>query len=388
MVDSVVDSSGRTINNFTGDLCSLTYLEGKYQGDHPRWRNLYYARPDCYYHYPSQKDLRACFTKHKVKAVFFVGDSILRSLYIAFLDLLGVGVDEETVKKNHGAGQILTIDGVAVDFAEYWFVMHAKRVQNRLSREYKKLDIGKGDTIVVIANIGIMHTLEGACNEGNGFTRGLELFKDFIETWGKENSMNTGAGPNLRLVAYGSPTVLGLRNSGVSMAKGLKMTQIMREQLVTSTSDGSTSSAPGSDKVAKSPFAFELLDMEPLSHARFDATEDGFHYGQSLKIMQAVGLTNMICNGHDDFGAKEEGSREGRAVKKSGRRGKRGTERGGGSQAGKGAHPTRQRRQPSQQSPTTWWALCAWVALAMAAAGVGVLALRLRTTGSAEVTGT
>ena len=42
--------------------------------------------------------------------------------------------------------------------------------------------------------------------------------------------------------------------------------------------------------------------MEVLSHARIDATEDGFHYGQSLRVMQAVALTNMICNGEEDFG--------------------------------------------------------------------------------------
>lgn len=294
-VDSVLSDTGRALNRFTGDLCSLAYMGGKYQGSEPRWLNLYYARPECYYHYPSAKELRACLASHKIKAVLFVGDSILRSLYVAFLDLIDVAVDEEKVKQNHGAGpQLLKIDEVVVDFAEYWFPMHAKKIQGRLSRIYKTLDVGKGDTVVIIANMGIMHTLPGACNTGNGFMKGLGVFKDFVEKWAAENHMNTVTGPTIRGIAYGSPAVLGLRNPDVSMAKGAKMTQLLREMLA------DKAGAPSS-KGTKSPFPFELLDMGPLSHARIDATGDGFHYGQSLRVMQAVGLANMICNGHGDF---------------------------------------------------------------------------------------
>jgi len=288
----VIDGAGRSLNHFTGDLCSLTYLEGNFEGNHPRWRNLYYSRPECYYHYPSPLDLRKCISRHKIKAIIFIGDSILRSLYAAFMDLLDLSVNEASLKKSHGIGGLKQVEGTAIDFMEYWFPNQAKQIQGRFTRLCKSLNLRPGDTIVIVVNIGIMHTLPGACNDGNGFMKGLDAFKPFLESWAKDNHANTEAGPTVRGIVYGAPSVLGLRSSSVSMAKGLKMTEILKARLA------SNATVP---KNPTSPFPFATLDMEPLSHARFDATEDGFHYGQSLRVTQAIGLTNMICNGPDDF---------------------------------------------------------------------------------------
>ena len=80
--------------------------------------------------------------------------------------------------------------------------------------------------------------------------------------------------------------MLGLRNPTVSFTKGLAMTQILKQELV---------------DFQGPPFPFELLDMHALTYARYDATIDGYHYDQSVRMMSAVGLASMICNKTDDF---------------------------------------------------------------------------------------
>ena len=46
---------------------------------------------------------------------------------------------------------------------------------------------------------------------------------------------------------------------------------------------------------------FHVLDIAPLTGARFDATPDGFHYQWTVSRMQGVGLLNMLCENAESF---------------------------------------------------------------------------------------
>ena len=224
------DGGGRKLNHFTGHLCTLCWQEGAFQGDTERWRDLFFGRPDCYYHYPSPADLRGCLSRHKIKAVVFVGDSILRNLYAAFMDLMALSVDEQRLKDT-GKGGHVQVGDVAVDFMNYWFPSELKKVEGRFTRMFSEwLDhpVGRGETVVVVMNMGMMHTMGGACNEDNGFMKGVDGFKTFLKHWHDQQGPNK---PHIRGIAYGSPSVLGLRNPSVSTAKGVKMTNILRERV-------------------------------------------------------------------------------------------------------------------------------------------------------------
>lgn len=65
-----------------------------------------------------------------VTAVIFVGDSILRSLYAATLDLFGLSAHEKDIKESHKA-PALKIGNFHVAFMEYWFQNDISKVRGR-----------------------------------------------------------------------------------------------------------------------------------------------------------------------------------------------------------------------------------------------------------------
>ena len=298
----VVDRrSNQTINAWSGSLCRLAIQEGKPINQHARWQSLYWARPGCRFHYPSPAETRSCLEEEDVAALIFVGDSVLRSLYASFLDLLGLNAHEKQIKESHKA-PALTIGKFHVAFMEFWFHNDIQKVYFR----WKKLFEGQMQdvlnqnnrknpaTILLVVNLGVMHQLHGACNDAGGYARTLSSFKSFLAQW--YSSLPEENRPRIRGVIYGAPAVLGLRNAGVSFGRGEAITRRAVAAL-----GGRAGSYPGNRSKAATNEEhiwdaigrFQLLDLKQLTAARFDATLDGFHYGQSVRMMQAVGLVRL-----------------------------------------------------------------------------------------------
>ena len=172
----------------------------------------------------------SCLEEEDVAALIFVGDSVLRSLYASFLDLLGLNAHEKQIKESHKA-PALTIGKFHVAFMEFWFHNDIQKVYFR----WKKLFEGQMQdvlnqnnrknpaTILLVVNLGVMHQLHGACNDAGGYARTLSSFKSFLAQW--YSSLPEENRPRIRGVIYGAPAVLGLRNAGVSFGRGEAITR-------------------------------------------------------------------------------------------------------------------------------------------------------------------
>lgn len=296
--------SHKTLNGWSGSLCKLNTQEKNEMSRKPGWKSLHYARPECRYHYPNALQTLRGLEEAGINGLIFIGDSILRSLYSSILDFLGIAADEKTIKSKHKA-PVLRIGNIALSFIEYWFQYDFNKIQNRWTKLFEGVlkhtlkPTTTPPTIAVIVNLGMMHQMPGVCNENSGFSRSLMAFKKFLAEW--YTSLPEDSRPQIKGIVYGAPSVLGLRNVGVSYGKGAASTQLAMRILGGRAGIFENLEPTQLEKAWDLVGRFHVLDIIPLTGARFDATSDGFHYGGTVRMMQAVGLLNMLCENAESF---------------------------------------------------------------------------------------
>lgn len=268
------------------DVDALSPIASPASWDH----RLHYVRPGCRYHYPDERESRRCMLRHRISHIIFVGDSLIRSLYASFLDVLRLkDAPDELAIKAFGKGdqRAFTDLNLSVSYMNMWFSQDLEAVQQQWHNLMEQHPPHRRKTIVVIVNLGLMHQLFEACY-GSLIRESTMKFRLFIEGWYGE--LRAKDRPRIRAVFFGSPSVLGLRNQGVSPAKGQKITALGMQYLTCNRTVATMETSVGC------LFPFQLLDPRSMTEPRMDATEDGFHFQKSVRMTQAIGLWNMICD--------------------------------------------------------------------------------------------
>ena len=148
------------------------------------------------------------------------------------------------------------------------------------------IPLTSSSTLVVVANLGVMHHIPGACNDEGGWSQSLALFKSILSEWFL--GLSSDSRPRMRAFYLGTPSVVvGLWNPGVALGKAKRLDAVAA-RLIGKLGD-------------PAPFPFQIVDLRGLTEARLDVTQDGFHFYGTARGTLSVGLLNMICNRASDF---------------------------------------------------------------------------------------
>ena len=233
-------------------------------------------------------------TKTPMPVILFIGDSIIRQLYVSFVGrIAGRHLNEPELKEATSTqpgvngkmkaipGTVITAGGVRLRFLQTWGERDTREI---IPRQLANLEATTSGRVLVIANWGLMHKFRMGCNGEvhDHFSVGTTVLK----AWLAANTAVTG----MELVLLGPPAVLGLRNPGVTMGRGRAFFPLM--QRFANESNALHAKLPGGGKLYTS-----VLDPFYLTHARWDATDDGFHYSGTVggtlvsMVLQHIGCS-------------------------------------------------------------------------------------------------
>jgi len=286
-----------------GDLCSICMESGnpmrrcennrryKIQG-----RIWHFVRSNCSFAYPptgaSQKWVLRCFQNKGVTHVVFIGDSIMRNLYNALMELLSHSVDDAYLK-HISTSNIVTqeVKGVAFSYIENWFPDELpKKVAPKLQNFFSTFPLrpqnsfGKSPVVLFITNLGVMHQITSSCSTVPDFPQSALNFRQLLRDW---LAALGSPRPDIRGFFYGATPVNGLVMPGYTLAKGRQATRLMQETL--------GEEMPEEDR--EFPFPFQLIDPYQALLPRLDATYDGIHYGLTAHQTPMIALLNSLCRG-------------------------------------------------------------------------------------------
>ena len=190
------------------------------------------------------------------------------------------------IKETHNGSVLQTAEGTRVAFFETW---SPTDLDIKFRRDWAQLlsdiPLTSSSTLVVVANLGVMHHIPGACNDEGGWSQGLALFKSILSEWFL--GLSSDSRPSMRGFYLGTPSVVGLRNPGVTLGKAKRLDAVAARWI---------------GKLGDpAPFPFQIVDLQGLTEARLDVTQDGFHFYGTACGTLSVGLLNMICNRASDF---------------------------------------------------------------------------------------
>ena len=247
----------------------------KVNGDRKdRW---FFDRPDCAYHYFSPPEALECLKATPL--LLFVGDSVIRNLFVAFVRALGGDADDDDLKREkdgvtpkHGTFQL-----DKVQLAYVWpgraGLDGPRGVVNLLKANWLA-KIERIGTVTVVANFGAEHQQDFVCDgtfEAN-LTRDTTILRNLIQS--------TNA--HFKLVLVTPSITLGLRDPTFAASRSVLTARAMRnlaEHLQKNSSSTDVS----------------ILDVANLTKARIDDTIDGNHYQGSSIAAQALVLLNQLC---------------------------------------------------------------------------------------------
>lgn len=209
---------------------------------------LVFLRPTCAYHFFTAHEAASCL---RSTAVYFVGDSLIRFLYAAFVRLLGGDIDEKEIKyrmtDGFGDGRVEVRYFLNWDMTS-WTTQAQPAIKNLRAN---------GRRVVVIANFGAVHQQDDVCTSKLQMTL-LEMMRRLFDI----------VQPSPRLILYSPSFILSSAHPTLSPARSLLTLSIMRDVHT------------------------EVIDFSNLTRARRDLSHDGVHFKSEAA---AVVLLNMLC---------------------------------------------------------------------------------------------
>lgn len=209
---------------------------------------LVFLRPHCAYHFFAADQAVSCLSS---TAVYFVGDSLIRYLYAAFVRLLGGDADENEIK--HRTTDDFGDGRVEIRYFQNWDMYSWKSQAQPALKNVRP----NGRRVVVIANFGVVHQQDDVCTQKLQETL-LEMMRRLFDI----------VQPSPRLILHSPSFILSYGNPTLSPARSLLTLRIMRDVHP------------------------EVIDFSNLTRARRDLSHDGVHYKSEAA---AVVLLNMLC---------------------------------------------------------------------------------------------
>ncbi|KAJ8598538.1 hypothetical protein CTAYLR_001339 [Chrysophaeum taylorii] len=273
---------------YTGD--PMVLIEQSVHRDDPKMFPWLFSRPDCAYHFFRSSEARACLSLEAPTFVAFVGDSLMRGLFANLGRLMGGDLDDAKLKatlmtKNGASHQILFDVAIRphrarLAYAQMWFAGELSKMTAVLRKAWASFpDKHPTTRLVVVANLGAEHLLHAAC--GGAFA---DLLPRGLAAVGAVFAPRKITD----LVLVTPSAVLASRNPGMTTFKGQTFAPHIRNLL---------RALARNDKPRwlRKMANTSVLDLGNLTKARFDATLDGVHYGQTVATTAATLLLNVLC---------------------------------------------------------------------------------------------
>lgn len=266
-------------NDFSGDPELL--VSSSIHKDDPKMYPWRFSRLSCTYHYFHVSEALACL---KGAFVVFLGDSLLRGLFSNVVRLLGGSANDEKLKAmidhKHSTGQpkfSVDLGSTRLVYAQMWFSSEIPKMTKIIQRAWSGLDKSPG-RILVFANFGAEHALHAACS--GTFSSIMQRSLHSIAQVFKPTKI-------FHAVFVTPTAVLARRNPGMTTNKGSTVAADMRALAANLTQEPPAWLEPEA--------RVNVLDLGNLTKARFDATLDGVHYGQTAATMAGMIALNLLC---------------------------------------------------------------------------------------------
>lgn len=266
-------------NDFTGNPELLVSMS--IHKEDPKMYPWRFSRLSCSYHYFHVSEALACL---KGAFVLFCGDSLLRGLFSNVVRLLGGSLNDDKLKamidKKHSAAQpkfSVDLGSTRLVYAQMWFSSEIPKMTKAIQNAWSGLDTPPRRTIV-FANFGAEHALHAACSGTFSavMRRSFHAIAQIVQP------------TKISQAIFVTPTaVLARRNPGMTTNKGSTIAADMRALAA-----NFTQNPPAWLEREK---RINILDLGNLTKARFDATLDGVHYGQTASTMAGMIALNLLC---------------------------------------------------------------------------------------------